>query len=105
MRLRSAIQLANGQSAALAPAALSLPCVLIQPFGAGKDQREPGLVNVGDGLKQREGRILGALLDGIHVGRGAAHIGADLEVGPALRQPEFSDDSPERLRGSVTATL
>jgi hypothetical protein len=90
---------------ALAPAGLSLLCVLIQPLGAGKDQREPGLVDVGDGLQKREGGVLFAVLDCIHVGRVTVHVGSHFMVGPALCQTKFCDDGPECFRGRVTVAF
>src|SRR5262245_44756405 len=72
-------------------AALSLLCVLIQPLGAGKDQRKLGLVDVGDGLEKREGGIPLSVFDFFHVSWIASHPFGHVTETQTMLKPQRRD--------------
>jgi hypothetical protein len=85
------------------PAALSpLPAaVFMQPLGAGKDQRELGLVDVGNSPKDFKSRVLGTVLDPKHIGIVASHAFGDVLVGPATLYAQIRNHSAQRSLGRV----
>ena len=77
----------------------------MQALGAGHDQRELDLVNVGDGLEHFEGGVLRPVLDPKHVRIVASHSLGDVLIRPATLYAQVGNHSAERSLWRVASAF